>query len=476
MRTIAFPHPLVLLVVGIALAAALTWVVPAGKFERRKETIEGTERELVVAGTYRRVEPQPVGPFAALVSVPKGIISAADVVVFVFLVGGAFAVVDKTGSLRMAVDALAGALGDRARGLAIPLVSVLFALGGILENMEEEIIALVPVLLLLCRRLGYDALTAVAMSLGAATVGAAFSPMNPFQSLIGQQVSQVAPFSGWQFRVAVLLPALAIWIGGTVRYARQAGASLRDDPGAGDAGAQALRASDRPPQRRLGETPLPAEPNGLSARLGIVLAIVSVAFVAFIYGVIRLHWAFEQMTAVFFAMGVLAGLIGGLGVNGTARAFVEGFQAMALAALLIGFARGIRQVLDDGAIIDTVVLGLFTPLSGLPRGLAAAGMALVQTLIRVPVPSASGQAVLTLPILNPLADLLGLSRQVVVLAYQYGGGLMGLLTPTVGSLMAILGAAGVPYPKWLRFALPLYGLLLALGIAAVVIAVAIGLR
>ncbi len=455
MRALKFPHPLVLLVAGIALAAALTWVVPAGKFAREKRTIDGTEREIVVGGTYGRVEPQPVTPFAALVAVPKGIIGAADIVIFVFLAGGAFTVVDATGALRFAVDSLSRGLGS-ARVLAIPLVSLLFALGGVLENLEEEIIALVPVLLLLCRRLGYDALTAVAMSIGAATVGAAFSPMNPFQSLIGQQVSQVTPFSGWQFRLAVLLPALAIWIGGTMRYA------ARQAPG------PAGLAEGNPLEYPSGSFP--------PRRSGLVLGIVAIAFGTFIYGVVRLHWGFEQMAAVFFAMGVAAGIVGGLGLNGTARAFVEGFQAMAFAALLIGFARGIRQVLDDGAIIDSVVLGLFTPLSGLPRALAATGMVLVQALLRVPVPSASGQAVLTLPILNPLADLLGLSRQTVVLAYQYGGGLSGLWAPTVGALMAILGAAGVPYGRWLRFMLPLYAALLALGIVAVIVAVAIGLQ
>ncbi|MBV9126576.1 MAG: YfcC family protein [Verrucomicrobia bacterium] len=460
-----FPHPLALLIAGIALAAVLTWLVPAGKFERRTVELDGTKREVVLPGTYARTAAHPVGPFAALVAVPKGIINAADVVAFVFLVGGAFTVVDKTGALRAGVDALARKLGT-TRWLVIPLVSLLFALGGILENMEEEIIALVPVLLLLCRRLGYDPLTAVAMSIGSSLVGAAFSPMNPFMSLIGQRVSEVALFSGWQYRTVFLVLAQTLWIAGTMRHAA---AAHRLNPN--------HNPNPQPPESApTSESKIELTPPPRRHATALVLALVAVAFVAFIYGVLKLGWSFEEMTAVFFAMGLLAGLVGGLGVNGTARAFVEGFQAMAFAALLIGFARGIRQVLDDGGVIDTVVLGLFTPLAGWPRAFAAAGMVLVQTLVHIPVPSVSGQAVLTLPILNPLADLLGLSRQVIVLAYQYGGGICGVWSPTNGSLLAILGASGVAYGRWLRFALPLCGLLLALGILAVVLAVMIGLQ
>jgi uncharacterized ion transporter superfamily protein YfcC len=182
------------------------------------------------------------------------------------------------------------------------------------------------------------------------------------------------------------------------------------------------------------------------------------------------------MAAVFFVMGIAAGIIGKLGLDGTAEAFVEGFQSMAFAALLIGFARAIYVILSDGNVVDTLVSGLFAPLAHLPVTLSAFGMMAGQTLLHFPVPSVSGQAVLTLPILVPLADLLGLSRQVVVLAYQYGAGLCELLTPTNGALMAILGAAGVRYEAWLRFALPLYLGLAALGIAALAAGVAIGLR
>jgi uncharacterized ion transporter superfamily protein YfcC len=447
-----FPHPLVLLVSGIVLAAVLTWLVPAGEFARRDDAATG--RSVVVAGTYHRVTPQPVGPFRAMVDIPKGLINAADIVFFVFLVGGAFTVVDKTGALRGAVDWLARHLEHR-RILVIPVICTVFSLGGAFENLQEEIIAMVPVLLLLCRRLGYDPLTAAAMSIGAASVGSAFSPVNPFQAVIAQKLAQLPAASAAGYRVAFFVPALVFWIWGTQRHANRAMAA---------AGAPPAHTEPEPPPGRL---------NGASL---VILLLVGAAFAVFILGVLRWDWGFEQMTAVFFSMGIAAGLIGGLGASGTALAFVEGFQAMAFAALLIGFARAIFVVLQDGKVVDTIVAAVFAPLAHLPVVLSAVGMMGVQTLLHFPVPSVSGQAVLTLPILVPLADLLGLSRQVVVLAYQYGAGLCELLTPTNGALMAILGAAGVRYEAWLRFTVPMYLGLAALGLIAVIFGVFTGLH
>ncbi|HET9515075.1 MAG TPA: hypothetical protein VFO95_14175, partial [Gemmatimonadales bacterium] len=205
------------------------------------------------------------------------------------------------------------------------------------------------------------------------------------------------------------------------------------------------------------------------------LLLVIAAFGLLAVGLVRLGWGFDELSAVFFAMGLAAGLVAGLGWSGTAEAFVAGFRSMAGAALLIGFARAIYVALDQGRILDTLVHALFTPLEDLPLAASALGMLAAHTLIHVPVPSVSGQAVLTIPILVPVSDLLQLSRQVTVLAYQYGAGLCDVITPTNGALMAVLAAAGVPFDRWLRFALPLWGGLLGLGGIAIVVAIATGL-
>ena len=251
------------------------------------------------------------------------------------------------------------------------------------------------------------------------------------------------------FRLSVLAVALSGWIWGTWRHAVR----TRTVPDvSGDDG--------------LTEA-------ALDARRTIVLLLVLTTFVVFVYGIMQLGWDFDQMSALFFAMGVLAGLIGGLGATGTAQAFVTGFTSMAFAAMLIGFARAIFVVLDEGRIIDTIVHGLVTPLQSLPVVMSALGMLIVQVAVHGPVPSVSGQAVLTMPVLVPMSDLIGLSRQVVVLAFQYGAGLTELLTPTNGALMAVTAAAGVKYGDWLKFAVPLFAALLALSAVALVVAIAL---
>ena len=443
----AFPHPLTLLTGCIFAAAIASYVLPAGQYDRRDDPVTG--RTVVVAGTFHHVERTPVGPFAALVAVPKGLAEAGSVVFLVFLVGGAFTVVDETGALRQGVTWLVRRL-DRRETLVIPIVSIAFAVGGALENMSEEIIALVPVLLLVTRRLGFDALTAVAISIGAAAVGAAFSPINPFQVQIAQKLAGIPLLSGSVFRLCVLAVALAGWIAATWRHAART-RTIPEDSGN------------------------PATTVALDATRTIVLLLVVATFVVFVYGIMQLGWDFDQMSALFFAMGILAGLIGGLGAAGTAQSFVTGFTSMAYAAMLIGFARAIFVVLDQGRIIDTIVHALVVPLQSLPVVLSALGMLLVQVAVHGPVPSVSGQAVLTMPVLVPMSDLIGLSRQVVVLAYQYGAGLTELLTPTNGALMAVTAAAGVKYGDWLKFAVPVWGALLVLSGIALMIAIAIGI-
>jgi uncharacterized ion transporter superfamily protein YfcC len=181
------------------------------------------------------------------------------------------------------------------------------------------------------------------------------------------------------------------------------------------------------------------------------------------------------MSALFFAMGVIAGLLGGLGLEGTAEAYVDGFKSLAYAALLIGFARAIFVVMNQGHIVDTIVRGLFLPLEHLPVALTAVAMMGAHALLHIPVPSTSGQAVLTMPLLVPLSDLLGLSRQVTVLAYQFGAGLVDLINPTNGALLAMVAAIGVRFEDWGRFVLPVLGLLAALATVALGLAIAIGL-
>jgi len=445
-RRFSVPHPLVLLTGCVILAALASYVVPAGQFDR--ELDEATGRSVVVAGTYHSVERSPVDLFDAMVALPRGMAEAADVIFLVFLIGGAFTVVDETGALKRGVTSLVRSLKGRDL-LVVPIVSLFFATGGVVENMQEEIIPLIPVLLILTRRIGFTPLVAVSMSAGAAFVGSAFSPINPFQVQIAQNLAELPLGSGGLFRTIFLVLALALWIGMTMRYA-------------------AL-------QRTESEHVEDSDDAGIDGKDWVIFGLVGATFVILVVGIGSWGWDFDHMSAAFFIMGLMIGLLAGMGLSGTAEAYVRGFRGMAYAALLIGFARAIFVVLDDGRIVDTMVHAMFTPLEGLPLIASSLGMVVAQTAIHVPVPSVSGQAVLTMPVLVPLSDLLGMSRQVVVLAYQYGAGLCDLITPTNGALLAILAAAGVRYEDWIKFTVPLYLALVALGAVSIAIAIAIGL-
>jgi len=441
-----FPHPLALLFGIAVLAALLSYVLPAGEYERRVD--DATGRTVVVAGTYHQVEQSPVGAFQTALAFPRGLINAAEIIVLVLLAGGAFTVLDESGTLRRGVSSL---IGNSGTGLMIiPVVSLIFAVGGIIENMQEEIIALVPVLLVLTRRAGYPPIVAVAMSVGAAMVGSAFSPINPFQVQLAQKLAELPLGSGGLFRTVFLVLALTWWIGMTMRYAVRTRLPVHAIEHAGD-------------------------DVRMTRQDVITLGIVIATFVILVWGVTSQGWGFNELSALFLIMGIVIGLTNRLGLTGTAEAYAKGFASMASAAVLIGFARAIFVVLEDGRIIDTLVNGLFAPLEGLPLLVSAVGLFAAQTVIHFFVPSVSGHAVLTMPVLVPLSDLLEMSRQVTVLTYQYGAGLGDMITPTNGTLLAILSVAGLTYADWMRFAFRLYLGLAVLGLTSTAVAIAIGL-
>ena len=437
------PHPVILLVAGVAVCAVLTWVLPAGEYDRRDDPATG--RRVVVAGTYHPVDAAPVGPFAAAVAIPRGFVEAADVIGVVLFVGAAWIVVDRIGTLGRLIAALVASFGSRGL-IAIPVISLFFATMGALENMQEEIIPLVPALLLLGRGLGVDATSVVAMSTGAAAIGSAFGPTNPFQAGIAMKLAQLPPMSAAPLRWTMFAAALALWVGWTMWHAAR------------------NRTEDRRPETG-------ARSVALKDLLILLIAIAPIA--VYVYGSVALGWGFNELSGGFLIAGCVAGLLGGLGVAGTTTAYLEGMQAMLPAAILIGVARTLSLVLTDGHVTDTILNGLATPLSRAPAAFASILMIPFHSIVHVAVPSVSGQAVLTMPILVPLSDLLGISRQVTVLAYQTGAGLTELLTPTNGGLMAVLLAAGVPFSRWIRFAV--VGVLLALIVGVVGMIAAMGL-
>ena len=433
------PHPLVLLLAGVAVAVALTWIIPAGAYERRTDAATG--RDVVVPGTYARIEAAPIGPMAALMTVPRGIVAGADVILTILFVGGAFGLLEATGALARLVGALVGF--TRRPRIVVVFVCLAFATLGALENMHEEIIALVPVMLVLSRGLGFGAITALAMSIGSAVVGSAFGPTNPYQTGIALKFAEMPPLSQPELRFGLFVAAVVVWIGWTLVM------TSRDDV--------------RP------DVTAPA-PGKATTRDLVLLAIVLVPFFPYVYGVLNDDWGFNELSALFLVAGFAIGLVAGRTLSDTASGFLKAMEGMLAAGLFVGVARGISVALTDGLVLDTILHSLATPLAHLPGTVATMLMVPIHSLLHIPVPSVSGQAVLTMPIMAPLCDLLGRSRDGAVIAYQTGAGLVDMITPSNGALLAMLLGAKVTYGRWLRFAVPGALLVAIVGLVGIALA------
>jgi uncharacterized ion transporter superfamily protein YfcC len=443
--------PLLLIGSIIVLAAILTWILPAGQFDRKIDP--QTHRTVVVPGSYKSVAQHPVGPWGTLISIPQGLVEAGEVVFFVLLAGGALTVVEGTGAFGNLLNHLMARFGDQPL-LVLGLASILFLVGGASNNMYEEILAFLPLLCALTRRLGLGHEMALAISVGTASVAAVFSPFNTFTLGISQPMAELPLFSGFAFRSVVFVLAIGIWGAYLAWYARR----FRTVP------AQQVDEAS------------PAHVSKWKQSDIWVLVAMNAGMAAMILGGVFLQWELRQFSAIFVLMGLVAGLVGGLGWRGTAEQFAEGFRRMALAAALVGFARAISVVLSSGLILDTIANALFSPLRHLSLSLSAVTMVVSESVLAFPMPSDSGRAVMSLPVILPLADLLGLSRQMAVVAYQYSGLVSSLITPTTGALLAMLAVAGVSYGRWLRFMAVPFVLLFALALAAIVVGVRLGVQ
>ncbi|MBN3518854.1 YfcC family protein [Algoriphagus lutimaris] len=436
-----FPHPLIIMLLFILIAGISTYFIDSGVFER--EIDESTGREIVIAGSFHEVEDQNASIYDILLAVPEGIILGADILVLILLIGGSFYVIEKTGALHIGIEALIYTFRKR-QFLLLFFLGLVFALCGATFGMQEEVIALAPVLLILAKKLHYDIRSILALSLGTALVGGACSPINPFGSLLSLKIANLELGDGLWFKSLVFIFIVFSWILYHIWNGK-------------------IKNVDQPT--------LEFKPVFISTRKKIILFIMTLGILSMGWGITQKDWGFNEMSALFFLIGFSCGIIGNLGINGTAKAFTEGFGELIFAGVIVGLARSIYIILENSAIIDPLIQGLFSPLEGLPTQLAAIGMYFAQGVIHIPVPSTSGQAVLTTPLTAPLSDLLGISRHIAVMSYQYPAGFMDLLTPTNGGMMAVIAAAGVNYKEWFSYILKSWLFLMVLGLISVILGI-----
>jgi len=459
------PHTLVILFGMVVLAQILSYALPAGEFDR-VETAAG--RFQVVAGSFHLTPDAPaVSPLASLTAIPRGFSGAHEIIFFVFLIGGAFAVLRASGAVDAAVGAILRHWGNQPFWLVAGGIT-LFAVGSSTIGFGEEYFPFVPVLVTLALALGYDRVTAVGIIMVGYAVGYGGALINPFTVLLAQDVAGLQPASGLWYRLVLLVLFLSIGIHHVWSYARK----VRRDP------ATSLVADIRVPDGMSissgieGVEPVDQPPMTTTHKL--VLAAVGGALVLLVYGLSEWQWYLVEMGAVFVALTLVIAIIARLSPDRTAIEFGEGAASLTSVALMIGVARSIQVVLNDGGIVDTLVHGISLPLQQLPASLAAVGMFFVQSVANFFIPSGSGQAYVTMPIMAPLADLVGVSRQVAVLAFQFGDGFSNILVPTQAVIVGCLAMAAIPYDRWLRFIMPFMVKIWIVGSIALAVAVLIG--
>ena len=426
--------------------------------ERQVTLPAGTRRSQpgrkVIPGTYRPVEATPLPWHAALTRIPKGMQLGAEIIFFVFIVGGVIAVVRQTGAIDALIEAAIRRLGGRPWLLAGGMVT-LFALGSSTIGMAEEYMPFVPILVAMCLAMRMDAVVAMGIVYIGAGVGYGCAALNPFTVAIAKDIAGVPLAQGALMRWGLLAVMIVVGVDHILRYARR----IRSDPGNSLVADVDYSAGFTMPENVT-----------MNARRAVILIAFASMILLFVWGVQAHEWYLVELAALFLGMALLAAIVDRMHVNVVAQTFYAGAAQLTSTALLIGFARTIQVVLDDARVTHTVIHAIAESLHGLPAEVSALGMLGVQSVCNFFVPSGSGQAYVTMPIMAPLADLTGVGREAAILAYQLGDGLTNMIVPTNALLMGMLMLGKIPYQRWLRFIVPLLLKLYVVAVIAVIVA------
>lgn len=424
------PDTYVIIVILMIAICILTYIIPAGQYEVMED-------KTVVPKSFHFVEGKPAGVVTFFESFFKGMQSGSGTIFLMFLIGGAFQVLTDTGT----VDAMLGVMVEKTKENYILIVSgivVLMSLLGALGVGNNVALAFTPIMVTLCIRLHLDSIVVAALMYFASNAGFAASPVNPFTVLLAQNISGVAPMSGIGPRSFMWLLFTAMTAVFIIVYCKK----ILRNPACSITGVyrQALG----------GHGDL--VPLKLSHIVNMLLLIT--VFAVYSYGGIKYNWGLPALGTAMMILAFSSGVIGGMGPNKIAKSFMDGARTMVYSSLLVGFASAINVIMTDANIIHTVIYYLTMPLSALPKTWSAVGMFASNFLFNFFVPSGSGQCYVVMPLMAPAADILGITRQVAISAYQFGDGLCNAIIPTSGLLLGTLGIAKVPYEKWLKFSLP----------------------
>lgn len=460
-KKIELPHVFVLLTFVIFVISLFSYIIPSGTYERQEKVIDGTPRTVLIPGTYKHLDkdvsfksillgdktPEKVTPVSVvgfLTAIPQGLQESADIVFFIFIIGGVFGILQKTGTIIAVLEKLMNTFKNSAPLLTF-FIMIAVSAGGSTMGMGEEFIPLVPIFIMIAIRLGYDQIYGFCMVLLAAEVGFSSATINPFTVGIANGIAQLPLADDLAFRIVFFCVIFTVMFIYVLRY----GAKIKKDP------TKSLMYGTDYSNDNNTENIVEMTKRHVAI---VITGIIIFAFI--IFATIKIHWWFNEMAGGFFLIGIVAVVISGMTLKEAASAFVRGMEDMVVAALVVGFARGIVVAMNDSQILDTIVYSAASFLQNFHHVTAAEGMLAFQSMLNFFIPSGSGQAAVTMPLMAPLADILEISRTTAVFAFTCGDGFSNVIIPTSGMLMAMLSLAKIPYQKWLKFVMPLFLILM----------------
>lgn len=455
MKKIKFKNPSAYftIMVLIIIAVIATWVIPSGEYERTMD--EATGREIVDPESFHFIEDTPVGIFGAMESIPRGIINAAGIIAFIFIVSGSVEIVKRTGAIDSGIRKLVGLFNGKDLPLLIGTM-IIFSLTGTLLGFAQEVIPFIALGCAMATSLGYDRVVGFHIVRTSTWIGFAASTINPYVLAVPQQMAELPQLSGLGYRVVCYIVFMIIFGIFTIRYALK----VKKDPTQ-----SILYGYESAMDIKTTEV---TESNGeFTIRHKLVLIIFSLGLLIVVYGATKFGWGTNQMSAMLFLSAIICGFVGKIGPNAMAATFSKGMEMVTGGALIAGFTGSIAIILADGQILDTIIYGLVQPLSSVNGVITVIGIFIIYALITFFIGSAAGRAAATMPIFIPLCDILGISRQTLVLISSLGAGVTNMFWP---NMIYVLAFADIPYDRWVKHIWKLVGALLGAGAVLVSIA------
>jgi uncharacterized ion transporter superfamily protein YfcC len=483
-KKVSFPTAFTVLFIVLLFAALLTYIIPAGSYSKLKyngsqnvfvitkpdesvtelpgtqDTLDqlqikvdlqkfkegGINKAIAIPGTYEKVAQNPQGITNIIQAPIKGVYDTIDIIMFLFIIGGCIGVLNSSGAFDAGIVSLS-VITKGKEFLLIIVVTVLISIGGTTFGLAEETIALYPILVPVFMAAGYDAIVCIAALYMGSCIGTMFSTVNPFASVIASNAAGIAFTQGLAMRTTGLVIATII----TIMYILSYGKKIKKDP------TQSLIYSQKEEiEERFLKNYKNKEVPEFTVRRKLMLIIFASAFVIMTWGVSTQEWWFTEMTTLFLVIGILLGIVSGIGEKEFVTKFIAGSADLVSVALVVGVARSINLIMENGMISDSILNFASGTVQGMSSTLFVIAMYLLFIILGFFIPSSSGLAVLSMPIIAPLADTVGLHRDIIVSAYQYGQGLISFITPT-GLILATLAMVDVTYDRWLKFIMPLMG-------------------